>query len=283
MVTGAPEMMDIPNQMRAKEHGVAVVAVDYRKAPEFPWPAGPDDGVAVARELLEKGEAEFGSSRMLIGGESAGGYMTAAVALRVRDELGAIDRVDALNLTFGVFDWSRSPSQRVQRPTDEFDVLSGRNRVLHRMLRTRPDIGGAAREISPAYADLRGLPPCLVSVGTCDHLLDDSLLFATRAMAPVSTSTVRRARDAASHDLRLRDHECGSIARTPGSSPPRRRVARASSATTPRVDGLVAEDARLVDRQERRVLAGTGAAVPPGTLPRRAPCCRAPSRCRTPR
>ena len=40
-----------------------------------------------------------------------------------------------------------------------------------------------APEISPAYADLRGLPPCFVAVGTCDHLLDDSLLFATRAAA----------------------------------------------------------------------------------------------------
>src|SRR6185436_10743226 len=110
--------------MLSKEHGVAVVSVDYRKAPEFPWPAGPDDSVAVARELLEKGEAEFGSDRLLIGGESAGGYMTAAVALRVRDELGAIDRIDGLNMVFGILDFGRSPSQRGMRPTDEFDVLS---------------------------------------------------------------------------------------------------------------------------------------------------------------
>jgi acetyl esterase/lipase len=185
MVAGSASMMDIPNQMLAKEHGVAVVSVDYRKAPEFPWPAGPDDGVAVARELLEKGEAEFGSSRMLIGGESAGGYMTAAVALRVRDELGAIDRVDGLNLTFGVFDWSRSPSQRGQRPTDEFDVLSVDNisLITECYLPDRTPEERRAPEISPAFADLRGLPACFVSVGTADHLLDDSLLFATRAAA----------------------------------------------------------------------------------------------------
>jgi len=185
MVAGSASMMDIPNQMLAKEHRVAVVSVDYRKAPEFPWPAGPDDGVAVARELLEKGEAEFGSSRMLIGGESAGGYMTAAVALRVRDELGAIDRVDGLNLTFGVFDWSRSPSQRGQRPTDEFDVLSVDNisLITECYLPDRTPEERRAPEISPAFADLRGLPACFVSVGTADHLLDDSLLFATRAAA----------------------------------------------------------------------------------------------------
>ena len=40
-----------------------------------------------------------------------------------------------------------------------------------------------APEISPVYADLAGLPPCLLSVGTCDHLFDDTILFATRAAA----------------------------------------------------------------------------------------------------
>jgi acetyl esterase/lipase len=185
MVAGSAAMMDIPNQMLAKEHGVAVVSVDYRKAPEFPWPAAPDDGVAVAQALLEKGEAEFGSDRLLIGGESAGGYMTAVVALRVRDELDAIDRVDGLNLTFGIYDWGGTPSQRGVRPTDAFDVLSAEviSIVTDCYVPNRTDEERRAPEISPLYADLRGLPPCFVSVGTADHLLDDSLLFAARAAA----------------------------------------------------------------------------------------------------
>ena len=185
MVAGSASMMDIPNQILSKEHGVAVVSVDYRKAPEFPWPAGPGDGVAVARALLEKGEPEFGSDRLLIGGESAGGYMTAAVALRVRDELDAIDRVDGLVLTFGVYDWGRTPSQRGMRPTDAFDVLAVDTigLVTECYLPGRTDEERRAPEISPLYADLRGLPACFISVGTADHLLDDSLLFATRAAA----------------------------------------------------------------------------------------------------
>jgi len=185
MVCGSAAMMDIPNQMTAREHDIAVVSVEYRKAPEFPWPAGPDDGLAVARELLGTGAAEFGTDRLLIGGESAGGYMTAAVALRVRDELGAIDRIDGLNMVFGILDFGRSPSQRGMRPTDEFDVLSvdGIELIADCYLPGRTDDERRAPEISPAYADLRGLPPCFVSVGTCDHLLDDSLLFATRAAA----------------------------------------------------------------------------------------------------
>jgi acetyl esterase/lipase len=185
MVCGSAAMMDIPNQMLAREHDLAVVSVEYRKAPEFPYPAGPDDGVAVARELLATGEAEFGTDRMLIGGESAGGYMTAAVALRIRDELGAIDRVDGCNMVFAILDFGRSPSQRGMRPTDEFDVLSvdAIELITDCYLPGRTDDERRAPEISPAYADLRGLPPCFVSVGTCDHLLDDSLLFATRAAA----------------------------------------------------------------------------------------------------
>jgi acetyl esterase len=185
MVAGSAGMMDIPNRMVAEEHGVAVVSVEYRKAPEFPFPAGPDDGFAVARWLVEHAGTELGSERLIIGGESAGAYLTAAVALRVRDELNAIDRVDGLNLTFGVYDWGRSPSQRGRRAHDGFDVLSPEAAISvgEWYLPGRTDDERRAPEISPAFADLRGLPPCFVSVGTCDHLLDDSLLFATRASA----------------------------------------------------------------------------------------------------
>jgi acetyl esterase len=55
--------------------------------------------------------------------------------------------------------------------------------VAAQFLPGRTDDERRAPEISPAFADLRGLPPCFVSVGTCDHLLDDSLLFAGRAAA----------------------------------------------------------------------------------------------------
>jgi len=185
MISGSAAVMDIPNQMIAKEHGVVVVSVEYRLAPEFPWPAGPDDGVAVARELLGAVGAELGSDRLLMGGESAGGYMAAAVALRVRDELGAIERVFGLDLTYGVHDWSGNASQLGRRATEDFDVLSPdfMRLAIECYVPGRTDDERRAPEISPAYADLHGLPPCFISVGTADHLLDDSLMFATRAAA----------------------------------------------------------------------------------------------------
>jgi acetyl esterase/lipase len=185
MISGSAGVMDIPNQMTAKQFGVTVVSVEYRKAPEFPWPAGPDDGVAVARALLDGLAAELGSERLVIGGESAGGYMAAAVALRVRDELHAIDHVLGLELTYGVMDWSTNASQRGRQGTAGFDVLSPEfiRLAVDSYVPDRTSEQRRAPEISPAYADLHGLPPCFVSIGTCDHLLDDSLLFASRAAA----------------------------------------------------------------------------------------------------
>ena len=63
MILGAPEMNDTANLDLSRRTGMAVVSVDYRMAPEDPYPAGPDDGVAVAAWLLEHGEDEFGSAR----------------------------------------------------------------------------------------------------------------------------------------------------------------------------------------------------------------------------
>jgi acetyl esterase/lipase len=182
MIMGVPEMNDVPNRELTRTHGMAVVSVDYRLAPEHPWPAGPDDGVAVAAWLLEHAEREFGTRRLVIGGESAGGYMSAAVLLRVRDELRAADRFLGANLVFGVYDWGRSASQRGILPHDGPDVLAVDDVafITDCYLPGRTDEERRDPAISPAFADLRGLPPALMSVGTCDHLLDDTLILASR-------------------------------------------------------------------------------------------------------
>jgi acetyl esterase len=185
MVVGAPEMSDLGNRALCHAHRLAVVSVDYRLAPEHPFPAGPDDGVAVASWLLEHARDEFGTSRLLLGGESAGGYMAAAVLLRIRDELDAAGRVLGANLVFGVYDWGRSPSQRGLRPHDGPDVLDPEGIAFFQECYLPGCTDDERRDpsISPAYADLRGLPPLLCSVGTTDHLLDDTLMLAARAAA----------------------------------------------------------------------------------------------------
>ena len=185
MILGSPMMNDPGNRQLADRHQVAVVSVDYRLAPEHPSPAGPDDGVAVLRWLLDHGSAEFGSDRLLLGGESAGGYMAAAMLLRLREIPGALGRVLGANLVYGVMDWGRSPSQRGLRASDGPDMLTpdGIETFCDCYLPGLSDDERRAPEISPAFADLHGLPPMFVSVGSADHLLDDSLLFASRAAA----------------------------------------------------------------------------------------------------
>lgn len=182
MMIGAPEMSDPMNVDLCERFGLAVVSVDYRLAPEHPHPAGPDDGVAVAEWLLAHAAEEFGSDRLLIGGESAGGYMSAIVLLRIRDELQAADRVAGVNLVFGVYDWGRSPSQRGIRPVDAIDLLDpiGIEFFTGCYLPGLTDDQRRESSISPAFADLRALPPALMSVGTADHLLDDTLMLASR-------------------------------------------------------------------------------------------------------
>src|SRR2546423_12341536 len=80
-VLGAANQQDVRLWSLATRAGVAVVSVDYRLAPEHPFPAGPDDCEDAALWLVEQAQAEFGVSRLLIGGESAGAHLAALTLL----------------------------------------------------------------------------------------------------------------------------------------------------------------------------------------------------------
>ena len=100
---------DQRNEAIARECDVAVVSVDYRLAPEHPYPAGPDDCEAAALWLIAQAQVEFGTDRLLIGGESAGGTLAVVTLLRLRDRHG-FRGFSAANLVFGVYDLSGTPS-----------------------------------------------------------------------------------------------------------------------------------------------------------------------------
>jgi acetyl esterase len=184
MMIGSPKLDDTRNAAYMEQLGVAVVSVDYRLAPEHPFPEGSDDCLAVAKHLVENAAAEFGTSRLLIGGESAGGYYTVNTLLRVRDELGqdAVDRFVAANVIFGVADVSRTPSQRGMRVADGPDMLDpgGIEFFSEQYTPGMSDEDRRSPAVSPLYADVRALPPAIFTVGTADHLLDDSLFLASR-------------------------------------------------------------------------------------------------------
>jgi acetyl esterase len=179
-VTGSPEMTDLLHEALSKELNLAVASVDYRLAPEHPYPDGPDDCEAAALWVLEHAEREFGSSRLLIGGESAGAHLAACTLLRLRDRHDAADRFAGANLVFGFYDLGGTPSQR--GVPDRPDVLTPELIRYFAGLFTPGRSSEERREpdVSPLYADLRGLPPALFTVGTDDHLVDDTMLMAAR-------------------------------------------------------------------------------------------------------
>jgi acetyl esterase len=179
-MAGSPEMMDLLNEVVVDKCNVSVASVEYRLAPEHPYPSGPDDCEAVACWLLEHAANEFGSDRLLISGESAGAHLAAVTLLRMRDKHHAADRFLGANLVFGAYDLSRTPSQRGVGIAPGTDILDGTGFPLDLYL---PGMSEAKRrdpDISPLYADLSGMPPALFSVGTNDHLLDDTLFMAAR-------------------------------------------------------------------------------------------------------
>ncbi len=181
--TGDPAMSDSSNEHLALTHDLAVLSVDYRLAPEHPYPAAPDDCEAAALWMLEHGQDEWGTDRLLMAGESAGAHLAAVTMLRLRDRHNAVNSVLGANLVFGCYDLRGTPS--VYNNGGHPDLLSSSQLLmmteffvghLNADQRRNPDV-------SPLFGDLRGLPPCLLSVGTADHLLDDSLFMAARLAA----------------------------------------------------------------------------------------------------
>jgi len=177
MVLGAADMQDAMLERVNEKAGLACVSVEYRLAPENPYPAPPDDCESAALWLAKNAQAEFGSDTLAIGGESAGATLSAVTLLRLRDRHG-FTGFRAANLVYGAYDVSMTPSQK------QF----GNERLVLRTLDIEKFMGAYLPgvkdlrhpDISPLYADLKGLPPALFTIGTCDGLLDDSLFMYAR-------------------------------------------------------------------------------------------------------
>lgn len=177
-VLGASDQQDDALEELVRRCGMAGVSVEYRLAPEHKFPAALDDCECAARWLLENSEAEFGTRQLVIGGESAGANLSAGTLLRLRKQLGQTGFV-AANLVCGAFDLGMTPSQRILGA--ELEQLVEMEETVRAYLPAGVDCRDP--EVSPLYADLRGLPPALITVGTRDALLDDSLFLYTRWIA----------------------------------------------------------------------------------------------------
>ena len=155
--------------------GIRGLSVDYRLAPEHPFPAAVEDALAAYRWLI--GPAGEDPSRVIVAGDSAGGGLGAALLVALRD---AGDPLPAG--AYLMSPWtdlaSTGESMKTRADADPMIDPSGTGRVTSYYV---PDGDVRNPLVSPLYADLTGLPPLLVHVGDAEVLLDDAVRFADRA------------------------------------------------------------------------------------------------------
>jgi len=177
---GAADQQDVPLQQLARDTQLVVASIEYRLAPEHPYPAALDDCEDAALWLLDGGAQQLGAPAALsIGGESAGAHLSVTTLLRLRDRHGAAGAFRAANLVYGAFDLSGTPSRR--QTVDPILLTDpGMRWFTENFLPGLDDEQRRDPAISPLFADLAGLPPALFTIGTADPLLDDTLFMAAR-------------------------------------------------------------------------------------------------------
>ena len=164
------------------EGGFKVIAVDYRLAPEHPWPAAVDDAWA-ALQWIEANAAELGidAGRIAIGGDSAGGMLAAIVTQLAREKA-------RLRIAYQLLLFPNTQIGGETSSLNEFAVgyfLERRAIEYFNSLYLPPDADRNSPKVSPLRAkDFTGLPPAYVMLGGYDPLHDEGLAYAEKLQAP---------------------------------------------------------------------------------------------------
>ena len=170
-VSAAGLASQVGRRTRAK-----VISVDYRLAPEHPYPAAVDDGLAAYEALLHSGIAP---SDIVFVGESAGGGLAIATLVNARDH--------GLPMPAAAFVMSPyadlTLAGMTMRTKQAVDPLLSRENLQPRVIDYTAGQDAASALISPLFADLSGLPPLVIQAGTHEVLLDDAVRLAGQAAA----------------------------------------------------------------------------------------------------
>lgn len=161
----------------ARETGRYVLALDYRLAPENPFPAALEDAVGAYRWLAA--DQQIDPTNITIAGDSAGGGLTLATLLKLKEDGDPMPRA-AVCLSPWTDLAMTGESITTRAAEDPFIVAEGAGKIVP--FYTNGD-DSQNPLISPLYGDPAGLPPLLIHVGTRECLLDDSVRFADKAKA----------------------------------------------------------------------------------------------------
>ncbi len=168
----------------ARKARVRAVSLDYRLAPEHPYPAGLDDCVAAYEWLLASG---IDPERLVVSGDSSGANLALALMLRLRDA-GRPLPAAAVLLSPIVDLGLRGASHTTRKAVDPYLAHVDLRPMVERYVGSADPMSEC---VSPIYADLRGLPQMLIHAGDHEVLLDDAVLLGERAaLAGVDAQTV---------------------------------------------------------------------------------------------
>src|SRR5712675_1647381 len=151
-----------------------VISVDYRLAPEHPYPAAVDDALAAYEALLQNGTDP---SDIAFAGESAGGGLAVATLVNARDHGLPLPAAAYLMSPYADLTLAGATMDTKR----EVDVLMSREALQSRVPDYTAGHDPAAGLISPVFAGLSGLPPLIIQAGTHEVLLDDAIRLARQA------------------------------------------------------------------------------------------------------
>ena len=152
-----------------------VLSIDYRLAPENPFPAALEDAISAYDWIIK--HKNIHPTKIAIAGDSAGGGLTLATLIKLRDEKKALP---ACAICLSPWTDLALTGDSIKTKADE-DIMLTENEGLQSAELYLKDVDRKHPLASPLYADLEDLPPILIQTGTAEILLDDSTSFAKKA------------------------------------------------------------------------------------------------------